>query len=229
MNNVIEIPLGMGTKVFLLKGQAGAVLVDAGTPGQANRVLSGLAKHGIAPQDVRLILITHGHLDHFGSARELRERTGAPVAVHAGDAEALRAGVNPAESSQPTSMVSRLLMGVGLRMVSLDPSSALEPDLVFEAPWRLDDYGVAAQVLLTPGHTPGSISILLDSGEAIAGDIVVGDLLLRRPATPFVAWDLPRNWDSLRQLLAHTPRIIYITHGGPFTPGQLETLLRSRQ
>ena len=47
------------------------------------------------------ILITHGHTDHFGSARDLRARTGAPVAVPAADSVALRRGVNPPEWNPP--------------------------------------------------------------------------------------------------------------------------------
>ena len=50
------------------------------------------------------------------------------------------------------------------------------------------------------------------------GDMVMGDFLrlLRRPGPPIVAWDLERNWESVRQLLAFSPHIVYVGHGGPF-------------
>jgi len=56
------------------------------------------------------------------------------------------------------------------------------------------------------------------SGEAIVGDPVMGDFLrlLRRPGLPIVAWDLERNWESVRRFLTFSPRIVYVGHSGPF-------------
>ncbi len=61
-------------------------IVDAGMPHQANRILRRIRALGHSPQDVRLILITHGHIDHAGSALALKRATGAPIALHRGDA-----------------------------------------------------------------------------------------------------------------------------------------------
>ena len=98
--------------------------------------------------------------------------------------------------------------------------SLLQPRIIRdnEDEWRLDKHSVAGQVILTPGHTPGSISVLLDSDEAIVGDLVMGQLmgLIRKPGPPFVAWDLERNQESVRRLAALSPRIVYVGHGGPF-------------
>ena len=214
---VAQIDTGNMTNVFLIQGAGGAVLVDAGNPGNADLILERLAEHGVAPGDVRLILITHGHIDHFGSAAELRERTGAPVAIHALDAEAVRQGVHLPGSLKPTSWIIALGMRIpGVAGPTRAP--AFKPDIVFEDEWRLDDYGVAGRVLHTPGHTPGSVSVLLDSGEAIVGDVVMGQLMgmLHKPGPPIVAWDLERNQESVRQLAALSPRVVYVGHGGPF-------------
>lgn len=226
-SQVVPIALGAMGKVFLVQGDGGAVLVDAGMPGQAGRILDALAARGVAPETIRLILITHGHLDHFGSARDLRARTGAPIAVHAGDADALRGGVNPAETSLPTSRLLGVVTRLGLRLASSSPASALEPDIVFDAAWRLDEYGVAGEVIPTPGHSPGSVSLLLDSGEAIVGDLVMGSMLFPKRATrPIVAWNLARNWDSLRAVLDRGPKIVYVTHGQAFTSETLRQLIK---
>lgn len=214
---VIQIDTGNFTNALLIRGNDGSILVDAGNPGKADRILAQLAECGVAPGDVRLILITHGHIDHFGSAAELRERTGAPVAVHALDADAVRQGIHQPDSLNPTHWLVALGMWIpGVAGPTRAP--AFEPDIVFEDEFRLDEYGVAGRVLHTPGHTPGSVSVLLDSGEAIVGDVVMGQLmgLIRKPGPPIVAWDLERNRESVRQLAALSPRVVYVGHGGPF-------------
>ncbi len=179
-----------------------------------------LAKRSVAPDDVRLILLAHGHTDHFGSAAALPERTGAPVAIYALDAEAVRRGIHQPDSLQPRGRLTALLLRISaLRNLAVpDRAPAFEPDIVFEGEKRLDEYGVAGRVLPMPGHTPGSVSVLPDSGEAIVGDMVIGDFLrlLRRPGPPIVAWDLERNWESVRRFLDLSPRIVYVGHGGPF-------------
>jgi glyoxylase-like metal-dependent hydrolase (beta-lactamase superfamily II) len=214
---VIQINTGNFTNAFLIRGDEGCILVDAGNPGKADRILARLAECGVAPDDVRLILLTHGHVDHFGSAAALRERTGAPVAIHALDAGAVRQGIHQPDSLHPT----HWLVALGMRIPGVagpTRAPAFEPDFVFEDEWRLDEYGVAGQVLHTPGHTPGSVSVLLDSGEAIVGDVVMGQLMgmIRQPGPPIVAWDLERNRESVRQLAALSPRVVYVGHGGPF-------------
>lgn len=229
---VIQIDTGNFTNVFLIQGCAGCVLVDTGNPGKADRILERLVKRGVAPDDIRLILLTHGHTDHFGSAATLRERTGAPVAIHALDAEAVRQGIHQPGSLRPTGrLIASLLRIAALRNVAVpDHAPAFEPDIVFEEEWRLDEYSIAGRVLPTPGHTPGSVSVLLDSGEAIVGDMVIGDFLrlLRRPGLPIVAWDLERNWESVRQFLDLSPRIVYAGHGGPFGTEDLAGLVKKQ-
>ncbi|HOU14910.1 MAG TPA: MBL fold metallo-hydrolase [Anaerolineae bacterium] len=223
---VTGISLGAMGQVFLVRSSAGAILVDTGLPNQADRILKALAAQGVAPQDIRLILITHGHMDHIGSVKELHERTGAPVAVHSKDAGALR-GEQDLAGVKPTTWLSALMMRVTARMAISNPAPTLEPDIVFDEAWRLDDYGIAGEVIPTPGHSPGSISVLLDSGAAIIGDLAMGSMLFPKRATPpLIAWDLERNWASLRAVLDRHPTIIYITHGHPLTPDALHTLLK---
>ncbi len=223
---VTPLTLGMMSRIFLVQGDAGVIVVDAGMRGQTNRIIGALAQREIAPQDVRLLLITHGHLDHFGGAKALQARTGAPVAVHAQDADALRAGRN-LPTFTPTSWPSALLMRVGASLMQGHADSALEPDIVFTTPWRLDDYGIAGEVIHTPGHTPGSVTLLLDNGVAIVGDLAMGNMLFPKRATaPLIAWNPERNWESLRLLLEHHPTLIYVTHGQPLTPAALHALLK---
>jgi len=227
---IVQINTGNFTNIFLIRGSAGWVLVDTGNPGKEDLILKRLAEHSVEPGDIRLILITHGHTDHFGSAAALQERTGASVAVHALDADALRQGIHQPDSLQATSQLLALLMRISIlrNLAAPDRAPALEPDIVVHEGFRLDEYGVAGQVIPTPGHTPGSVSVLLDSGKAIVGDVVMGRMmgLLPKPGPPLIVWDLERNWESLRQLLALSLHIVYVGHGGPFQVEGLTDLVK---
>jgi glyoxylase-like metal-dependent hydrolase (beta-lactamase superfamily II) len=90
---VITIPvLGKySVSAYLLLGRQ-PIVVDAGTPGSAQLIYDQIASHGVNPQDIRLIVVIHGHVDHFGSAAELSRLTGAPIAGHIADFSIYRAG-----------------------------------------------------------------------------------------------------------------------------------------
>jgi glyoxylase-like metal-dependent hydrolase (beta-lactamase superfamily II) len=79
-------------------------------------------------------------------------------------------------------------------------------------------------VLGTPGHTAGSVSVLTAAGEAIVGDLLMGGfaggkLLPHHPTLHYFAEDLPTLRASVRRLLGHAPRRIFVGHGGPLRAG----------
>ena len=212
-SEVTPIRLG-AANAFLLRGPSGYIVVDTGAPGGAGRILEVRTTRGLAPEGLRLILITHGHIDHFGSAAELREKTGAPIAVHQEDAVALRQGVHAPGSLNPTSWP----VALGMRLFGSlwPPVPGLEPDVLFAGEQRLDEYGIAGRVVPVPGHTLGSVAVVLDSGAALVGDLAIDLLGGRRPGKPIVAWDLAVNQESRARLAALRPHPIYSGHGGPF-------------
>ena len=213
---VLTIPLGH-VNVFVLCGTR-PVLVDAGYPGSAEAILVGLARHNVAPDEISLTLITHGHADHFGGAAELRTRIKAPVAMHEADAEVARQGVNP---SFAASTFSEKIWARRLSKGTEEPHP-VEPDILFDKTLDLTPYGVAGRAISTPGHTPGSISIVLDGGSVIVGDLLMGDLLFtKQPNYPFIIDNGADLNDSIRTVLKLEPKVIYASHGGPFAPDKV--------
>ena len=194
------------------------VLVDTGIPGSAPKILAALARDRLSPKDVSLILITHRHVDHIGSAAELKRATGAPVAVHALDAEWLRKG--DGGSRPPTGLGGRFFDLTG---VPGQPAEPCEPDVVLDADFDLAEFGVPGGVVHhTPGHTAGSVSVLLPGGDVLAGDLAIGGvsflggLVLKGRVRKPPYEDCPRTIRrSLEDLLDRGAKCFFVGHGGP--------------
>lgn len=211
------LPMGM-LNSFIVVGKR-SVLVDTGMPGAAAKILAAMTRRGITQSDISLILITHRHVDHIGDAAALKRVTGAPVAVHALDAEWLRQG--DGGRRPPTGWAGRLFDLTGFPAARATPC---EPDLIIENDFALDPYGIPGGVVLhTPGHTSGSVSALLPDGRVLAGDLVsggvfIGGIALRGRATKPPYEDDPKEVRaSLMRLLGRGAGPFYVGHGGPLT------------
>jgi hydroxyacylglutathione hydrolase len=224
-STVVPIPISLGgprtVDAFLVRGSR-PILVDTGVPGMAPRILEALTAEGVDPRDVALILITHAHTDHTGSLPELVEATGAPVIVQRMDAPALEAGESaPVVGRTPEAQASIDQMAQR-RAERAKAMRGVTPSVVVEEELSLAPYGIAGRVIHTPGHTEGGLTLLLDSAEAI-----VGDLIGSEPADPSVpapamyAVNAAEMDESIRRVIAERPERVYTGHAGSFTLEQL--------
>ena len=218
---VLPIPLGH-SNAFLIKGTR-PVLVDTGLPGSGPKILAAFKKEGLNPWDLALIIITHAHLDHTGSAAALAGATGAPVLVHTSEADFLSTGASA--PARPNALLGHLL-GLMIGKHAPAPELAVRPVIRIDAPYRLDAFGIDGTIIPTPGHTNGSLSVILATGECIAGDLVTGMFPATEPRLPIFAEDPDAARESIQTILAENLKIIYTGHGGPFSPGQVRELVR---
>lgn len=221
VTKVVPIPIvGKGNiNAYLLLGRR-PVVVDAGTPGSGRKIYDRIAGHGVDPKDIALIVLTHGHIDHFGAAAELHRLTGAPIAGHVADLGPYRTG-RVREPYVTTGPMGRLLERVAALHAQTEP---VEPHILVRDEMSLLDHGIEARIMPTPGHTAGSISVLTDSGDLIAGDLVAGSfmgLIAGKPAKPPFHDDPLRNLASLREMLELNPTRLHVGHGGPLDPNRV--------
>ena len=211
------------TNCYLLWGRRGVILIDAGPPGSAATVIAGVKEAGVRAEDVRLILITHGHLDHYGAAAEIREWCGAPVAAYPGEPEFSQDRRNALPPAQ--TLRGSLVRGAYMLLAPMAHFAPLEADLLLGDKAGLLDYGLEAWTVLLPGHSPGSLGVVTPDGDLFAGDLFVNYTV---PSQPIYLSD-PEAWQqSYERVLDLRPRMIYVGHGEPFPGVDLDPIHPAR-
>ena len=200
-----------GVAVYLLHRPGEAILIDSGRRGSAPRILSKMQKFGIEPSMLKWIILTHAHFDHAGSARKLQELTGCKIAVHSAESRRLLRGRGPIPSgTRPRARRLSILGKIFMPWIMFFPG--VKADLELEGDCKLEDFGFPGRIIHTPGHSPSSLSIILDNGEALVGDIlreededVIGIGMFYEDEEVLL--------ESLEKIASYDPKVIYLSHG----------------
>jgi hydroxyacylglutathione hydrolase len=214
MPTVNRLPLIGQCNCYLVGDPGAYLLVDAGFRGAERRFARHLRTMGIEPSEIKLAVVTHVHFDHVGSLAALRELCGCPVMVHASEADLLARGavVIPPGTTLPGRLVSWVGNHAG-RFLHFAP---VHPDLTVTGPTSLAQWGVNARVIPTPGHSRGSVSVLLPDGEACVGDLMANCLLYEGHGLfPPFAEDVEALYTRWEKLLTAGVHTFYPGHGRP--------------
>ncbi len=210
-----SVPLGMD-HCYVIQDK-GTIMVDGGFPGTERAFRKALTNLSIKPTEIRLIILTHGHFDHVGSASYIRELTGARVAMHRTDKEQLEKD----SMTWPPGVTAwgKISRGLFKPVLSLLRYDMPQVDLLLgNEGLSLEEYGVSGRIIHTPGHSPGSVSVLLDTGDAFVGCMAQNSLpFCLRPSLPIYAQDIEEVKESWHVLIAEGARTIYPAHGKPFS------------
>ena len=206
-NKVLPIKFGH-VNIYLIKTEEGYILVDTGMPNTANKFEETLRTHGIDVDEVMLIILTHGHLDHVGSVAQIQKSTGGKVLCHRAYADLLANG--KIEQAVPQNLTGRVMLILSGFLGS--KIETVKADILIDEAFDLSEFGISGKVIHTPGHSQSSISILLDNGEALVGDLI-------REEKPGVVGlgmfyeDRETALESVKKIAEFNPRIIYLSHG----------------
>lgn len=223
MNQTVNvIDLGM-VNAFMIKGEH-LILVDTGYDNHYDKVLTYLESHHIDPQKIKLIVITHNHSDHVSNLVRLHGLTGADVVAHEEAAGEMEAGIG--SPVVPNTLLSKFMFNV-LGFMLPENQIRFKPNKVFSDEFDLEQYGVEGKLLHTPGHTDSSISVVLDNGDAIVGDMIIG----KRKGKGVVAkmHSIAQNpcvrLNSLSRLLDTGAKVFYTSHGEKCTSEAVKNLI----
>lgn len=223
---IIRIPILPFNMVnaHLIKSDDGGVLVDTGIPGSERKVERMLHQQGLSFKDIKLIVVTHAHTDHAGSAARIRELSGAPILAHKDDTDYYSRKVPMTYCT--TSWVGKLFVKTP---APHEPYEGFVPDLLMEdaETISLEDFGVDGIVRHTAGHTPGSIGIELASQDALVGDLIASGILIGGIAFNGHAIRPPFEDDphtvarELERLVNSGVKRFHMGHGGPLEAAEV--------
>ena len=205
---------------LILDEQHGPTLVDTGVPGQLDALEAALAEVSLKVADLRRVILTHQDLDHIGSLAEVVRVSGAEVLAHAEDAPYIEGRLPLLKLPPPEQREAMLAaMPPQAREAFSQPLTPVTVDRTLEDGERLELAG-GVQVVFTPGHTPGHISLYLERSRAlISGDALTSSegRLLGPPerATP----DMAEAHASVVKLAQLDVGTILTYHGGVVEDG----------
>jgi glyoxylase-like metal-dependent hydrolase (beta-lactamase superfamily II) len=181
--------------VYLVDATSEQVLIDCGVGYGTGRIEDNIRSLGFEPTGVWHIIATHCHIDHIGGLAAMKERYGSKIIAHELD----RAGIE----GENNSLTAASMYGVDYRPVKVDTLLKGEQEQMI-----LGDLNF--NFLHTPGHTPGSISVFIDTkdGRVLFGQDIHG------PFSPAWGSDLKQWRISMRKLLALKADVLCEGHAG---------------
>jgi glyoxylase-like metal-dependent hydrolase (beta-lactamase superfamily II) len=189
---------------YFIEEEDGLTLIDAALPNSAKPILQAAEQIG---KQIKRIILTHAHSDHIGALDELKGKLDVPVYISARDSRLL-AGDTSLDSNEPQTPIRG----------GVPKNIKTRPDMLLN---EGDEIG-SLLAILTPGHTPGSISFLdqranmLIAGDAFqtrGGTAVSGVTIPWFPFPAMATWNKEMALQSARKINELKPRLLAVGHG----------------
>jgi len=206
----LSLPYKMGSvNCYLIEADTGYILIDTGCSKRCADLEKELKNAGCGPGSLQVIVLTHGDFDHTGNAAYLREKFGVKIAMHNDDAGMVERG-NMFWNRNKSNIFIRVIIPV---LFGFGRSQRFSPDIFVGEGYDLSGYGLDARVLYIPGHSRGSIGILMADGDLICGDLFENT---DKPSLNSIMDDAVAANASVGKLRKLNIKRVYPGHGEPF-------------
>lgn len=187
---IIKLKYG-NTNTFFVRGKNKKILVDTDYAGTLPLFYKSLKENGITVKDIDYILATHYHPDHIGLVSQLMEQgvrlllvDSQVGSVHYSDAIFAR---------EPR---------LGYKPIDASSASIISPEISRSF---LKELGIDGEIIRTPSHSADSISLILDEGICVVGDLEPFEYLAAYESNE----QLKADWD---RIMSYSPEVIYYAH-----------------
>ena len=199
---------------YLVCNNYGLVLIDCGLTRLAGKLIKNLEKVNQEENTIDYLFLTHAHFDHSESAAQISEKFKARIVIHSSEAINLMQGITNVPKG--TNLITRGLINLARKFLDLTVRC---PDVTIYSNGTLFS-SAAMQIIHTPGHSQGSMSLIVDDEVAFVGDALFG--VFRNKAIPPFADDVEELVESWGKLLETNCKLFLPGHGSPILRKTLE-------
>ena len=183
-------------KIYLVQRSGKIIMIDSGSPDDEEKLVNAMREAGIAPEAIDYLILTHGHLDHVGTAAYFQREFGIKVIGGKGDEKMFSNGEQQplCASSWMAKLIDVVLRGRTYPLFT--------PDILIENAYDMQQLGIKGVITPAPGHTEGTLLVAFDD-VVFVGDLIRGELVRQNtPTRHFFMCDLADNNADLSRLVA---------------------------
>ena len=157
---------------FLINSQNNYILIDTGRANSWKKLSSQLDEI-LGKNKLCCLILTHTHFDHVENATKIKEKYRSKIIVHQSESEYIKQGNSPLPKG--SNLTTGFMVNViGKKLESRYQYEKVDPDVLVDEKYDLIDFGFNAYIIHTPGHSKGSMSIIIDEEVAVVGDAMFG-------------------------------------------------------